>query len=663
MTEPALPVSTIRLLLAGFLGAVLLNVHHTALWCLPIALGVAVWRARRAQMKAGKSRSVARIVVIMALTAAVLIGFRTLNGVEAGASLLVAMAALKLTETATQRDWLIMAGASLFLLLAACLDAQMLWRLPLYIAELCLICMGMYALGAGGNAPALPALARHSARTLLMAMPLAIVLFLFVPRLAGSFWALPRAHQATTGLTEEMNPGNISSLTESSDPAARVRFDGPVPPPEQRYWRGFVLDRFDGNSWRRGRREYGDAQPINFRGTSYRYDVTLEPSQLSVLLALDLPQAAPEKAGDLRTRLSDDYQVITSQPVTEALTYHMQSSVVHYSLPSQHLTPNERERYLRYPVTRNLRSIDLAHKLRADADSDFAYVARVLNYFARGGFRYALDPELSNGDSVDDLLFNTHEGFCGHYASAFVQLMRAAGVPARVVTGYQGGSWNRYGNYLLIRQSDAHAWAEVWIEGSGWVRVDPTSVVAPSRLTRGSDALATAGALAARMFHWSWLDNTVQAWQAVNAWWQDKFVGFNFNMQQDLLGHLGIQHHYLRALSLLLASGAALWLGVVAWSLRPRQWPSAEDVLSRSWRLLESKLKRAAPPRAPHEGPITFAERVGSQRPEIADTVIALARRYARLRYGPKPDNEEVEQFRRAVRLLRLRLLPAGATR
>jgi hypothetical protein len=277
----------------------------------------------------------------------------------------------------------------------------------------------------------------------------------------------------------------------------------------------------------------------------------------------------------------------------------------------------------------------------------------VLDYFHRGGFKYALDPELSNVNSVDDLLFNTHEGFCGHYASAFVQLMRAAGVPARVVTGYQGGIWNRYGNYLLVRQSDAHAWAEVWLDGYGWQRVDPTAEVAPNRLTQGSDDPSLDSSLTRGIYRYAWIANTVQAWQAMNAWWQDEVVGFNFGKQQSLLEALGVKQHYLRALALMLAIGGGIWLGVIAWSLRPRNSQRSDDALSRSWRLLEHKLRHAAAPRAPYEGPIAYAERIGQGRPEIAVMVMALARRYARLRYGTAPGGEEFEQFRRAVRLLR----------
>jgi transglutaminase-like putative cysteine protease len=646
-----IPVRTVWLLLGGYLAAVLLNLHHTALWCLPLALAAAIWRARRAQAPPGKSRALLRGAVIIVLTGAVLLGFRTLNGVQAGASLLIAMAALKLTETSSARDWRIVVAASLFLLLAAGLDAQALWRVPLYAAELWLLCMGMYALGSLPDSPPLQTLMRRSSRSLLAAMPFAILLFLFVPRVAGSFWALPQQHKAMTGLSDEMSPGNISSLSISGEPAARVRFEGPVPPPEQRYWRGFVLDSFDGNTWRRGRRDYGYAQPLEFAGTPYRYEVWPEPNQLPVLLALETPEHAPTAVPGVH--LTDDYQLLAGQPISQRISYRMESYLLHHVRPGQDLSPEQRLRYLQLPPRRNARSSELARAMRADADSDLNYIRSVLNYFHQG-FKYTLDPELANGNSVDELLFNTHEGFCGHYASAFTHLMRAAGIPARVVTGYQGGIWNRYGNYLLIRQSDAHAWTEVWLDGSGWVRVDPTAVVAPKRLMQGSDVIfADSPTLSQRVFRAAWIENTVQAWQAINAWWQDEFVGFDFRKQQGLLERLGIDRHYLRALALILAVGGSIWLGAIAWRLRPRQFARTDDALSRAWRSLERKLRRAAPARAQHEGPLAYAERIARQRPELASTVTALARRFAMLRYGPASTKEELEQFCRAVRMLR----------
>lgn len=651
--EPAvLPAQSVWLLLGGFLGAVLLNVHHTALWCLPLALAAVAWRARSLRQAPRLPPRYLRIGVAGLLTLAVLIGFHTLNGVEAGSSLLVAMATLKLTETVRRRDWLIVLGAAMFLLLAACLDGPALWRLPLYAAELWLLCSALYGLGAGADAPPAAALLRRAALSLALALPFAVLLFLFVPRLSGSFWAVPRPDQAYTGLGDEMSPGSISQLTQSGDAALRVRFDSALPPAAQRYWRGPVLHDFDGYTWRRRRVELGRAPPLQFQGPVYDYEITLEPNQHNILIALELPQGVPDTLPN--TYPSFDYQLIAPEPVSRAVSYRLQSYLQHRT--DEPLSAAARRLDLRLPPGRNPRSVELAQSMRASASSDRAYVDAVLDYFRGGDFSYTLEPPLLNFDSVDDLLFRTREGFCGHYASAFATLMRAGGVPARVVTGYLGGIWNRYGEYLYITQSDAHAWTEVWLDGRGWIRIDPTAVVAPGRLTEELEDLLPATAAGHRhLLNSPWIVNAVQAWQGLNAWWQDEFIGFNFARQVGLLGRLGIRNHDLEALALLLAAGAGIWLALIAWGLRPRAQPGAEDGLSRSWRALERKLRRLAAPRAAYECPTHYAARVGRAHPELSATLAALARRYARLRYGPSASPAQLEQFRRAVRLLRQR--------
>jgi protein-glutamine gamma-glutamyltransferase len=648
----ALPPHSVWLLLGGFLGAVLLNAHHTALWCLPLALGAVAWRARGLRVPLRLPPRYLRLSVAVLLTLAVLAGFHTLNGVEAGSSLLVAMAALKLTETVRRRDWLIVLGAALFLLLATCLDGQALWRLPLYAAELWLLCTGLYGLGAGAEAPPTRCLLRRAALSLVASLPFALLLFFFVPRLPGSFWALPKPNEAFTGLGDEMSPGSISQLTQSGDEALRVRFDGAPPPPAERYWRGPVLHVFDGYTWRRRHADVGSAPRLQFQGPAYSYEVTLEPNEHNVLIALELPQGLPDT---LPTAYSTfDYQLIAPAPVSRAVSYHLHSYPQYRSV--EPLSPAARQLDLQLPPQRNPRSIELAHSLRQDAGSDAAFIAAVLAYLRDGGFSYTLEPPLLNLDSVDDLLFRTRQGFCGHYASAFVTLMRAGGVPARVVTGYLGGIWNRYGGYLFISQSDAHAWAEVWRENQGWVRVDPTAVVAPGRLTEELDELLPAGGGAGRrLLSAPWITDALQAWQGLNAWWQDEFIGFNFARQLGLLAALGFRNHELQVLASLLAGGAAIWLTLIAWGLRPRPQVRTDDSLSRSWRALERKLRHAAAPRAAYESTTAYAERVARAHPELSATLSALARRYARLRYGAAASAADLEQFRRAVRRLRWR--------
>jgi transglutaminase-like putative cysteine protease len=647
---PVLPAATVWLLLGGFLGAALLNAHHTAPWCLPLALLALAWRARGLAVPLRLPPRYLRVGLALLVTFAVLVDFHTLNGVEAGSSLLVAMATLKLMETVRRRDWLIVVGAALFLLLAACLDGQALWRVPLYAAELWLLCAALYALGAGAHAPPTAALLRHSAVSLAVALPFAVLLFVLVPRLPGSFWVLPQRHEAYTGLGDEMSPGSISQLTQSGEPALRVRFDAAMPPAAERYWRGPVLHLFDGYTWRRQQVDVGRAPRLHYQGEAYGYQITLEPNQHHVLVALELPQAPPDELP--ASFASFDYQLIDPAPIEHALSYRLQSYPQHSSIDP--LSESARRLDLQLPPQRNLRSVALAHTLRQNAGSDAAFVDAVLDYLRHGGFTYTLEPPLLNLDSVDDLLFRTREGFCGHYASAFVMLMRAGGVPARVVTGYLGGTWNRYGGYLYITQSDAHAWGEVWLETRGWVRVDPTAVVAPGRLTEGLDQLLPGAADHGRgLLSASWIANTIQAWQGLNAWWQDEFIGFSFERQLSLLDRLGFRQHNLRAFALLLAAGAGIWLALIAWGVRPRARVSAEDGLSRSWRALEHKLRHADLPRAAYECTSAYAERVGRKHPELSATLAALARRYARLRYGSSASAADLVKFRQAVRRLR----------
>ncbi len=656
VSEPGLdraPAHTVGLVLAALLGAVALNLHHTAVWCAPLALGVAVWRARTWRARPQPPRRLAwrmlRNVLVVVLTIAALLDFHSGGSLGAAASLLVVMAALKLSETSERRDWMIVLGAALFLLLAACLDAQALWRVPLYAAELWLLCSGLYALGAGNEAPSPRVLLLYAGRSLAAALPLALLLFLCFPRLPGAFWAVPQPGDAVTGLGNDLSPGSISQLIASSDPALRVRFDGPLPPTSERYWRGPVMHFFDGFSWHRARL-YDPAPPLQFSGTPYRYEVTLEPNQQYNLIALELPQKPPVEFPAFETF---DYQLVTPIPLLRTMNYQLVSYPQHHSLGP--LPPAQRQLDLQLPLKRNPRSVQLAHQLRARVTTDAAYVTEVLDYLRHGGFQYTLDPPELGPDSIDDLLFRTRQGFCGHYASAFAMLMRAGGVPARVVTGYLGGEWNRFGDYLLVRQSSAHAWTEVWLDGRGWVRVDPTAVVSPASLTQQLDGLAPAGGVETRLANASWILSTVQAWQAVNAWWQDRVVSYNYTHQLGLLDRLGLGSEQWHALAWLLAAGVGVWLALIAWAQRPRGVRARTDALARAWRMLERKLEHSIAARAQYEGPIAFAERVGRLRPELGPGLRALARRYARLRYGPAASSLDVQRFRRAVRLWRPR--------
>jgi protein-glutamine gamma-glutamyltransferase len=637
---------------AAFAGGVLLHADHVPFWAAATALALAVWRVATARTASWYPPVALRAVLALALVAIVLARFHTLNGLAAGTTLLMLMAGLKLLETRTARDEFVMVGAALFLLLAACLDREDLARAPLYALEAWVCCAALALVAAPECSP--PTALKLAGKALLLALPVAVLLFLFFPRLAGAFWAIPRGDEALTGLSDRMTPEGISELVASYDPAFRVKFIGAVPPPEERYWRGPVLHDFDGHTWRRIPGALRLRQPLEYLSTPYRYRVALEPSRRHWWIALDTPASSP----DAHVLLSYDYELLATEPVSEPLSYDALSYT--RTRAREPLGPGEERQDTRLPATGNPRTHALAESLHAQAGSDADFVQAVLNYLRTGGFSYTTTPEQLGPNAIDDFLFNTREGFCGHFASAFVVLMRAARVPARVVTGYLGGEWNPVGGYFLVRQSDAHAWAEVWLAGRGWARVDPTAVVAPERLRRGIiDLLPDALSVRQRLLHESpTLTALLQRWDAANAWWTSHVVRYDYSSQLDLLLRLGVRSPDVRYLGWAFTLALCGWLALIAWQLGKNPRPARPDALARAYAQLCRKLARVVPPRASHQGPLSFASTVMAYRPDLEPDVGRLLHRYAQLRYGtpaPGPRAADIEAFRRSVRRLSLR--------
>jgi transglutaminase-like putative cysteine protease len=632
---------------AALLGGMMLHIDQVPIWVTAAALVCVAWRL------AGEVRAIplpgrfARAGVAMMLIAAVLLQFRTLNGLSAGTALLVVMGSIKLLETFTRRDRYVVIGSTMFLLLAACLDRQGLLRAPLYVGETWICCTALATVAQEGGSLSNRAAGMLAARSLALSAPLAVLMFLFFPRMVGAFWTLPQSDAAVTGLSDSMSPGAISSLGESDDPAFRVRFEGAPPPPEERYWRGPVLHEFDGYTWTRGTAYYRQA-PLDHEGPAYRYRVTMEPTAQRWWFALDTVSEYPAR----RAMLMFDHQLIANDPISRPTTYEAASYTRNSSAGPA--SPFARRYDTRLPPERNRRSVALAREIRAKVTSDEDFVRAVLAVFRNGGFEYTLTPPLLDRDSIDDFLFNTKRGFCGHYASAFVTMMRAAGVPARVVTGYQGGEWNPVREYFLVRQSDAHAWAEVWIDGRGWTRVDPTAVVAPERLRRGlrdllPDQLSTAQRLVRNS---PWLFDARLRWDALNDWWNERIVRFDLNTQMDLLKWLGFKSPDWRPLGWLFASALVGWMLFVAWHVSKALRATPMDRLARAYTKLCAKLAKAGAAREPHEGPLAYADAVETHRPDIAAAVRALLRRYADLRYGHDATatrSPEIAEFERDV--------------
>lgn len=645
--------------------AVLLHAAQVSVWITITALGLVGWRLAAALGPARLPGGAVRVMLGLSLVAAVFAQFHTLNGLVPGTAMLMLMVAIKLLETRSRRDQYVVIGGALFLLLAACLYGQALVWVPLYGAETLLCCsaLAVVAYTPGRDEGSFPAPAglrtreiiALAGRTLLYSIPLAILLFLFFPRLPGHFWALTAGDDAVTGLGDTLTPGSITRLTTSYDIAFRARFEGRPPPPEERYWRGPVMHEFDGATWKAGPYAPDEAQRLDCLSRPYRYRVYLEPTFRRWWLALDTVMSSPSPG----VRYTDDYQLIATQPVSGSLSYDAVSCARTLSLTP--LSSATRLDDTQLPPGRNPQTLALALRLRRDAGSDAAFVQAVLAFLRTGGFSYSLTPPPLGPNPVDDFLLHTRTGFCGHYASAFVDMMRAGGIPARVITGYLGGQWNPYDKTLIVRQSDAHAWAEVWLTGRGWTRVDPTAVVEPDRLYRGIlDLLPNAVSAPARLVHaWPSLSTALERWEALNGWWNERVVGFNYRSQLDLLSELGFHSPDLRDAGWAFAVTLLVWLGWVSWQLgkEGRRGPPP-DRLGRAYARLCRKLARTGLPRDPHQGPLAYGQVILRYRPDLAPQARLLLEDYARLRFGPPSDSAHapnLRAFERAVGRLSVR--------
>jgi protein-glutamine gamma-glutamyltransferase len=590
-----------------------------------------------------------RVLAALLVTVGVVAGYRTLNGLDAGTALLTVMAALKLSETRAPRDHAVLVFIGYFLCLAALLYEQSFGRLAYVLAASWALTAALARVHRPVEANTAVRPFRLAARVLVLGLPLAAVLFVFVPRIEGRFWAIPTAEtRGVTGIDDEMSPGDLSSLGLSDEPAFRAWFDGPVPPPELRYWRMLVLEDFDGRTWRRVRMPEPGGIDLAPTGPPLDYRIALEPTRRAWLPALDYLYDWPDEIA-ARTRglqlVHLDPRILELRPVTQRLEYALRS-YPQAALSVSGLPRTVAQRNLGLPPDRHPRARELAARLRAASTGDADYVARVLRRFATEDYAYTLEPPRLGADPVDEFLFDTREGFCEHYASSFAVLMRAAGIPARVVAGYQGGELNAYGGYLLVRQSGAHAWNEVWLEGRGWTRVDPTAAVAPERVRRGRlDGASVRGAAPGALYDdLPWLRDARAVWDAARTTWSQHVVGFTGATQRRLLERLGLPEDW-QGLALALALGfaaAALALaGWLAWEFRPRR----RDAVDVAWARVCARLAAQGHPRAPHEGPVDYARRVARALPALAPALQELVDAYVGARYLPGPGAAERQRF------------------
>lgn len=578
--------------------------------------------------------------------------FGNFTGQHAGVALLVVMAALKLTELNSRRDVMVMVLLLYFLLITHFLFSQELWTVAYLL--ICAVLITSLLIEANHPETALPLRVplRIGGRLVLFALPLMVVLFVLFPRIPGPLWGLPSDSGAgQTGLSEDMAPDEIESLAQSNAVAFRVRFLGAEPKEDELYWRGPVLATFDGRRWTASRLNEPVPQ-AQFGDGLYDYEMVLEPQRRRWLLALDLPSRVG-LPGD--ASLTGDYQLVANADVRERRLYRL-SSHPHYTLQPE-LTPQQRSIYLSLPKNRNPRTLDLARQWRAQGLDDSQVIGAALNMFRGKEFYYTLHPpKLDGTHEIDGFLFISHRGFCEHYASSFSVLMRAAGIPARVVTGYQGGHKNDLGDYYVIRQSEAHAWSEVWLAGRGWVRIDPTAAVAPQRIELGlGEALEGTGDLPASLDptrgSYRFRAMIEMRWDWVNEKWNHWVLGYGADLQAQVLGKLGLGDwsNMILALTAAITVIVGVLGGLLMREFTPRR---QDDPVLALWLKAQRRLARAGLPQKPGEGPQDFAVRVAQARPELAGAMQRVCALYLRLRYLEGPDATAQRELGLAVKQL-----------
>ncbi|MEQ9463102.1 MAG: DUF3488 and transglutaminase-like domain-containing protein [Haliea sp.] len=640
-------------------------------WVVLVYLLTAVWRLLVYQGRVSFPGRWARTALIGAGFAAVFFSYGNLLGLEPTVALLLTAFALKLLELIRRKDAYVVIFLGYFICVTAFLFTQDLLLVLYSLFTLLLVTTALVALHRPGEHRFRLDTLRLPALMLAQAFPLMLVLFFLFPRI-GPLWTVPvQSHAARTGVSDFMKPGDVSSLSQSDEVAFRVQFEGDIPPRAELYWRGLVFSVLDAGAWRSLRYRELPAEELRAPqldpvGPELAYSVLMLPTQQNWLYSLRY--ARSPQPGVLAT---SDFRLYSPVEVEDQLRYSV-SSWPETPLETE-LSAWRRRTELALPEASNPRSRELALRIRGDSASDAAFVDAVLAHFNRENFVYTLQPPLLSGrDPMDQFLFETRRGFCEHYAFAFTLMMRAAGVPARVVAGYQGGEINPLNRTVIVHQFDAHAWAEVWLEGQGWVRVDPTGAVSPERIELGLEqAVAGEGSFLAnsplsplRYRGVNWVNMLRLRYDALTYRWQSWVVGFNsdeqYRLLQDLFGSVRAQTFVI----IVLASGA-LVLVPVAWLLLGRHRRRPPDPAQRLYLAFCARLARRGLTRRRGEGPQDFCRRVAGTDPVLGQWAQEFTAGFEELAYASRGGNDAGRARLKGLRRL-LQQMPgrsAGASR
>ena len=645
--------------------------HLTRLpyWTIALCVVCVLWRVMVYQGRWSYPGRWIKVLLVFFGIVGLALGYGTFLGLDPWVGLLIMMFVLKLLEMHHKRDGYVVILLGYFVALT-----QFLYDQGIPSTLYMFLCVTMITAALIGlnqtRSHTRPAQTFKKAFVLLMqSVPLMVVLFVLFPRISP-LWTVPlQTEMAITGVTDTMTPGNIALLVQSDKLAFRATFADEVLPLSRLYWRGLVLSRFDGTSWtqelqalygrlyRPGQRTTSWQDNMELLGEKVTYSIILEPTGQNWLFSLTMPEGSlKEGIGLVR-----DFRFYSLREIRSKLHYEL-TSHLNYRI-DRDLSDFWRYRYTLLPKDSNPRSKRLANTIRENSLNQADYIRNILRRYNLDEFVYTLKPTVLGDDSVDEFLLDSKRGFCEHYAGSFVFLMRAVGIPARVVVGYQGGEYNRIGNYVEVRQYDAHAWAEIWQQGQGWIRVDPTSAVAPSRIESGLESAVEDENTFLANLPLSWMKYRQILWlteirlqiSAISYYWDSWVVGYTPSVQMSLLTRYFGDLDRKRLGMLMLTTFFGL-LGIVAMFILGKRSHKLLQPIDREYLRFCQLLAKQGLPRSVGEGPIHYAQRIGQQRPDLASAMQVVTDAYVRMNYA-EDQPEKTDSLRSAIRAFRFRTL------
>jgi len=648
---------------------ILPHLPHLPLWLVAVWGGSALWRLQISRGAWGIPSKLVKSIVTLASAVGLFLSFGRLFGLEPLVALLVLAFALKLLELNQQRDMLTLLMLGFFVAATQLLFSTSIFAFLITLLGCWSLVGALRALQSGTRPSSAKENFLGSGKIIFQAIPLTLLLFLVMPRI-GSLWAVPMAkNTGKTGFSDFMEPGNISNLNKDFSPALRVTFDNNKPPKNSDlYWRGMSLSQFDGRAWRlnnlssqylpwtRGQVELPwlknlERYSLQNQDKGIAYQVMMEPTGHPWMFSL---KTALTGKNDIYTAI--DYSLMSKRNIGQRRVYNLVSYPEFKRYP-QRLSPVATRNNTRLPRNGNPKSHALARQWASQYPVD-EIIQRLLGFYSEQ-FHYSLQNlEPLGTDSMDDFLFGSKRGYCEHFSSSFVFFLRAAGIPARVVQGYQGGQWNASENYLLVTQADAHAWAEVWLDGRGWVRYDPTAAVAPERIELGFREYLeglrgeTESGVLNQYRRSQWINQLQLQMDAMNYSWQRWVIGYDQDSQFKLFDNILGGNDYWRVASFFMG-GAGSILGILGlffwWRGRPK--PQAKEI--QFLLLLEAQLAKKGESRNFGETPKQFVQRVGEKYPNLApymDKFIIL--HYELMYQNTKDSNREAQLYKQLKRLL-----------